>query len=84
VYLDDIQYLGKVDVGFFNLKDHRSVLAELSCEDYRHFLDTAASSGFGVIFNQEGVVVMQRGSGESGSDDLVDGLMETCEGAGFP
>ena len=79
VYPNDVGRLSDADVAFFNVQDHRSVVSRLGCEDYRRFLGAAAQAGFGVVFNQEGVTVLQREKGEIMTSTLIDSLMEACE-----
>lgn len=79
-YPEDVEQIGDVDTVLLNLKDHRSVISELSCGDYRQFLETAASHGFGIVFTGEGAVVLRRGEGRNLSARVIDDLMETCNG----
>jgi uncharacterized membrane protein len=79
VYQGDIQYLRQVDVVFLNLGDNRSVVSEVSCEEYSHWVEVAAENGFGLAFRRHGALVLRRGSGDPITADLVARLMERCE-----
>jgi len=52
-----------VEAIFLNLKDVR---VGMSYEDYRQYLESAARSGFGVTFYRDGVLLVQKGTGDFG------------------
>jgi uncharacterized membrane protein len=80
VYPQDVELLNDADTAFLNLKDHRSVVSELACDDYRHFLEVAAQGGFGAVFDRDGVIVLRRGQGTPLAGGYVNALLKTCEG----
>lgn len=77
VYYDvaaDRDFLLRTDVTFLNLHDMRSARAGLSCEDYVFWLKLAQTHDYGVVFYQNGVVVLQREEGDVGQiDDILAG-----------
>jgi uncharacterized membrane protein len=60
IFPEDAARIQEVDTLFLNLRDHRSVVAKLNCERYQSFLKTAEEHNFGVLFNEDGVVVLHR------------------------
>lgn len=79
VYHEDLQCLSEVDAVFLNVRDQRSLGSELSCDDYGHFVEVAATDGFGVTFRSHGALVLRRGTGDAITPDLVDQLVRRCE-----
>jgi uncharacterized membrane protein len=78
VHPEDVGRLNEVNVVFLNVRDRRSVVSELTCDDYKHFLDVSAQDGFGVIFSYDGMLVLQREKGCELTDDLIERVLETC------
>lgn len=60
IFPEDAARIQEVDTLFLNLRDHRSVVAKLNCERYQSFFETAEEHNFGVLFNEDGVVVLHR------------------------
>ena len=76
IFPEDAARIHEGDTLFFNLHDHRSAAAEINCERYHTFFQTAAEQNFGVIFNEEGVIVLQRQAGQQ--DNLMNIVQTEC------
>lgn len=76
IFPEDAARIQEVDTLFFNLRDHRSVVAKINCGRYQNFFQTAAEQNFGVIFNEEGVIVLQRQAGQQ--DNLMNIVQTEC------
>lgn len=60
---EDATYLETADMAFFNLRDFRSTGEDWTCVEMATMLDLAVLYEYGVIFEQDGVVVLERGAG---------------------